>query len=216
MSKNRCVSLAGLSRLAPFLPPLLLALAMAGSACAPAEGPSDRAALLERGRHLVQVSGCGDCHTPLSIDPALGVPLPQAGRELSGHPEGAPAPAAGADAGNAMVVGPTGTSFRLAFGAVYAANLTPDVETGLGSWTEEEFVRALRTGLHRGRSGRPILPPMPWQAAAAHSDEDLKAIFAYLRSLPPVHNRVPDPEVPPQALQAFEQGYAKLLAGAGR
>ncbi len=216
MSKNRYLALARLSRLAPFVPPALLGLAMAGSACAPGEGPSERAAAVSRGAHLVQVSGCGDCHTPVSIDPALGVPLPQPGRELSGHPEGAPAPAPGADAGNAMVVGPTGTSFRLAFGAVYAANLTPDLETGIGSWTEEEFVRAMRTGLHRGRSGRPILPPMPWQSAAAHSDQDLKAILAYLRSLPPVHNRVPDPEVPPPVLRAFEQGYAKLLAGASR
>jgi hypothetical protein len=70
-------------------------------------------------------------------------------------------------------------------------NLTPDENTGLGIWTEEMFVRAMRTGRHMGAS-RPILPPMPWQSLAGLEDADLQAIYAYLRSLPPIKNRVPE------------------------
>ena len=88
--------------------------------------------------------------------------------------------------------GPWGTSFT--------ANLTPDKETGLGEWTEEAFMQALRTGKHQGQpNGRPILPPMPWPGFAQATDTDLKAIWAYLRSIPAVKNHVPLPVPPPQA-----------------
>jgi hypothetical protein len=80
------------------------------------------------------------------------------------------------------------------WGNTYAANLTPDENTGLGIWTEEMFIGALRTGRHMGVS-RPIQPPMPWQVYGRLPDEDLKAIYAYLRSIPPVHNRVPQPVI---------------------
>jgi hypothetical protein len=70
-------------------------------------------------------------------------------------------------------------------------NLTPHAETGMGNWTEAMFVQALRTGKHMGAS-RPIQPPMPWQGYSKMTDEDLKAMFAYLRSVPPIANRVPD------------------------
>jgi len=74
----------------------------------------------------------------------------------------------------------------------YAANLTPDDQTGIGLWTEDVFIQAMRTGKHMG-AGRPILPPMPWQNLNTLPDDDLKAIFAYLKSLPPVKNPVPAP-----------------------
>jgi hypothetical protein len=74
----------------------------------------------------------------------------------------------------------------------YAFNLTPDENTGIGSWSEETFVAAIRSGRHMGVS-RPILPPMPWNVYRNLSDEDLKAIYTYLRSLPPIHNGVPEP-----------------------
>lgn len=77
------------------------------------------------------------------------------------------------------------------WGASFAANLTPDNETGIGTWNEEMFVNALRTGKHLG-AGRPIMPPMPWELVRQHSDEDLKAMFAYLKSLKPIKNKVPD------------------------
>jgi hypothetical protein len=74
----------------------------------------------------------------------------------------------------------------------YPFNLTPDENTGIGSWSEETFIQAMRTGRHMGAS-RPILPPMPWWTVASLNDEDIKSLYAYLRSLPPIHNRVPEP-----------------------
>ncbi len=84
------------------------------------------------------------------------------------------------------------------WGVSFARNLTPDMETGLGSWTEEMFMKAMRTGKHMGAAdGRDILPPMPWQGIGQLPDEDIKAIWAYLHSLKPVNNAVPEP-IPPQ------------------
>jgi hypothetical protein len=82
------------------------------------------------------------------------------------------------------------------WGVSFTANLTPDRNTGLGIWTEDMFVKAIRTGRHMGVS-RPILPPMPWTAFRNYNDEDLRAIFAFLRTIPPVTNHVPEP-IPPQ------------------
>jgi len=79
----------------------------------------------------------------------------------------------------------------------FTANLTPDQNTGLGIWTEEMFVTAIREGKHMGTS-RPILPPMPWPAFRNLNDEDLKALFAYLKTVPPIRNQVPDPLTPEQ------------------
>jgi cytochrome c553 len=79
----------------------------------------------------------------------------------------------------------------------FTANLTPDPETGLGKWTEEMFIATMRTRRHQGK-GRPLLPPMPAQIIAALDDEDIRSLFAYLQSLPPVKNRVPAPIDPPE------------------
>jgi hypothetical protein len=82
----------------------------------------------------------------------------------------------------------------------YSSNLTPDQNTGIGVWTEEIFIKTLRSGRHWGQA-RPILPPMPWQSLAQMTDEDLKAVYAYLRSIPPIQNRAPEsvPAPPPAA-----------------
>lgn len=85
----------------------------------------------------------------------------------------------------------TNTAFAGPWGLSYAVNLTPHPTTGLGAWTEDDFLKTIRTGRHIG-VGRPILPPMPWRAYARFSDEDLKAIFVYLRTIPAISNRVPD------------------------
>jgi hypothetical protein len=77
-------------------------------------------------------------------------------------------------------------------------NLTPDENTGIGSWSEQTFMQAMKTGKHMGVS-RPILPPMPWPSYGQLTDDDLKAIYAFLRTLPPVKNRIPDPVPPPGA-----------------
>lgn len=82
----------------------------------------------------------------------------------------------------------------------FSANLTPDNQTGIGLWTPDIFVKALRSGLHMG-AGRPILPPMPWEMIRKMTDDDLNAVFTYLKSLPPVKNQVPAP-VPPDELAA--------------
>jgi hypothetical protein len=161
---------------------------------------------------LVTIGGCNDCHTPMKFDPELGMPVPDMSRMLSGHPEGAPDPASKLVGHDAGIIGPTFTSFLTPFGVVHPANLTPDPDTGLGNWTEEMFVRAVRTGRHMGGSGRPILPPMPWANLAQQSDEDLKAVFAYLRSIPAIRNDVPAPQVPDQVMNAIAAGYDKLLA----
>ena len=186
--------------------------ALAGCDRQPAPPATDgKAAQIERGRLLVSIGGCNDCHTPMKFDPEIGMPVPDMSRMLSGHPEGAPDPA-GAPAGHDMgVIGATMTSFKLPFGTVYAANLTPEKDTGLGAWTEDMFVRAVRTGRHMGGNGRPILPPMPWPNVGQQSDDDIKAIFAYLRSIPAVRNDVPAPKVPDAVMDGIAASYEKMM-----
>ena len=87
----------------------------------------------------------------------------------------------------------------------YAANLTPDKNTGLGIWDEAMFKQTMRTGKHFGQ-GRPIQPPMPWPALSKMTDDDLKAVFAYLRTIPPVHNQVPEPLAPSAPIDARAAG----------
>jgi mono/diheme cytochrome c family protein len=156
-----------------------------------AAAPAPGADPVKRGEYLVNAIGCHDCHTPKRMT-ANGPELIRE-RLLSGHPadEALPAPPA---PGGPWIVSGSGdtTAWAGPWGTSYAANLTPDPDTGLGNWTEQMFVNALRTGKHMG-SSRPILPPMPWQAYGTMNDEDLKAMFAYLRSIPPLQNRVPDP-----------------------
>lgn len=148
------------------------------------------------GKHLVIVAGCNDCHTPKKMTP-MG-PVPDTSLLLSGHPAAMPAPhidrreveSKGLAVTNDLTawVGPWGIS--------YAANLTPD-ETGIGHWSEAQFVRAIREGKWKGlENSRPLLPPMPWQELGQLKDEELKAIFAYLKSLRPVKNLVPPPAPP--------------------
>jgi mono/diheme cytochrome c family protein len=147
----------------------------------------------QRGRHLILTSGCNDCHTPKKMGP-MG-PEPDMSRLVEGYvgdgkltvPTLPPGWVVASNADLTAWAGPWGISF--------AMNLTPDENTGIGSWSEETFIKAIRTGRHMGVS-RPILPPMPWQQIRLMSDEDLKAIYAFLRTIPPLHNPVPDPIAP--------------------
>lgn len=156
----------------------------------------DQNDLVARGEYLVNVIGCDDCHSP-KIMTANG-PVPDMSRRLSGYPEGNKLPAVhpamahsvsqgqwALFSGDMTVAeGPWGTSF--------ASNITPD-DTGIGLWTEEQFVRSMREGYYKGLEGSRLLqPPMPWQAYRNLSDEDVSAIFAYLRTIKPVRNIVPD------------------------
>ena len=170
----------------------LLILAWRGPT-AHGDGSPDRVA---RGEYLVATIGCDDCHTPKTMGPEG--PTEDLTRRLSGHPEGVvltpPPKLEGSWVGAVSTdltgwVGPWGIS--------YTFNLTPDENTGIGSWSEDTFVQTIKTGRHMGVS-RPILPPMPWKFYRNLTDEDLRSIYAYLRTIPPVHNRVPLP-VPPEA-----------------
>jgi mono/diheme cytochrome c family protein len=135
-----------------------------------AEPPAAAAAAVDpvaRGEYMVTVMGCNDCHTPGYLYGA-----PDMNRMLSGSEIGWPGP----------------------WGLAFAANLTPDAETGLGNWSDDDIVTALRTG--QRPDGRVLAPIMPYSNFATLTDEDVRAIVAYLRSIPPVVHQEPGP-VPP-------------------
>jgi hypothetical protein len=122
-------------------------------------------------------------------------------RLLAGHPEKAPYPSwapPDLQQRNALALtNPMLTAWAGPWGVSFAINLTPDQATGIAEWSEENFIQAMRTGKHQGQpNGREILPPMPWEDFKFMTDEDLKAVFTYLRSLPPVKNQVPLPVLP--------------------
>jgi mono/diheme cytochrome c family protein len=166
------------------------------NAAAPAASSTQTAA--ERGKMLVIGGGCHDCHTTKKIGP--GGPEADMSHMLGGHPEEikitAPfKPAAGSPW--TIATNDTLTAWSGAWGVSFAANLTPDKETGL-RMNEKNFVTALKTGAHLG-TARPILPPMPWNWYGQLPDEDLKAIWAYLQTIPAIKNEVPAPIPPPGA-----------------
>ena len=130
---------------------------------------------IERGRYLVTLGGCGDCHTPGYF---LG--KPDHARALGGSEVGFEIPGVG---------------------VFYGPNLTPDKETGLGTWSEADIVKAIQTGVRP--DGRGLVPVMPWPALAKLTKSDAEAIAAYLKSLPPVKNRVPGPFGPGQTPTSF-------------
>ena len=178
----------------------VLAAVLFTAPVAAAAGAAAANSQVKRGEYLATFGGCHDCHSPKVMTP--NGPVPDKTKLLSGHP--ADSPLAPVPAG---VVGPAPnqwtaltnsdlTAWVGPWGISFAANLTPDKATGLGAWTVEQFIKAMRTGKHLG-VGRPILPPMPWFDVAVLSDADLKALFAYLRSMKPISNHVPSP-VPPK------------------
>ena len=127
---------------------------------------------LTRGEYLTTIMGCNDCHTPGTFYGS-----PDFGRKLSGSELG--------------WVGPWGTT--------YARNLTPDTETGIGSWSADDIVKTIRTG--QRADGTIVLPPMPWPMYTNLTDDDAYSIAAYLKSLPAVAHKVPD-KLPPGAKAA--------------
>jgi hypothetical protein len=172
------------------------------ASAAPAAAPASLDPVA-RGQYLVTAMACNDCHTPWVMGPEG--PHPDATRLLSGHPEEMAMPAPPTPAGPWTWSGAaTNTAFAGPWGVSFAANLTPD-PSGLAAWDKATFVAALRSGKHFGQS-RPILPPMPWPSYSKLTDEDLGAIFAYLQSIPPIANHVPDPVPPPEAEQTAGAG----------
>jgi mono/diheme cytochrome c family protein len=126
---------------------------------------------VERGKYLVTIASCNDCHTPGHF---LG--KPDFSRTLAGSDVGFAIPGVGAFVGR---------------------NLTPDKETGLGDWTDDQIISAITAGVRP--DGRRLAPIMPWQGLSHLTSEDAHAIVAYLRSLPPVKNAVPGPFGPKEA-----------------
>ncbi len=143
---------------------------------------------IERGKYLVTIGSCNDCHTPGYF---LG--KPDFDHALSGSEVGFGLPGVGTFVGR---------------------NLTPDKETGLGSWTDDQIISAMTAGIRP--DGRHLAPIMPWQSLAHLDSEDARAIVAYLRSLPPVKHAVPGPfgpkDVPSTLVMTIIPGevYAKL------
>ncbi len=163
---------------------------------------------VEHGRYLTTIMGCHDCHTPKIFGEHGEITLDSTSF-LSGHPAGMPYPEwtpADLEQRHAIVLGgATLTAYGGPWGVSFSANLTPDDSTGLGEWTEEAFIQAIRTGKHQGQpNGRMILPPMPWEMFRWATDDDLKAIWAYLQSIPAIDNMVPLP-VPPPGMPPTEE-----------
>lgn len=152
--------------------------------------------IVDRGAYLVNVLGCADCHTPKKMTEQG--PVPDMDKHLMGFdvsrplppkPEGVPlGPWILFNGELTAAVGPWGTS--------YAANLTPH-ETGIGTWSLEQFQKALKEGKYKGLdNSRPIMPPMPVQAYKHLNDDDVEAIYIFLKTIKPLDNIVPAYEPP--------------------
>jgi len=157
----------------------------------PLEKPGlDSAQMVKRGEYLVSISGCDDCHSPKKMGPHG--PEVDMDLRLSGYPSGRPLNSFDTTTAKSWIlfgqdlttaVGPWGRSF--------AANITSD-PTGIGNWTEEQFIRCIREGKWKGLAdARPLVPPMPWQNVARLTDEDLRSVYKYLKTTKPVNNTVP-------------------------
>lgn len=157
---------------------------------APAVIVNDSARMVQRGEYLVSAIGCDDCHSPKRMGPHG--PEIVAELRFSGYPADRPLAAWDTNTAKSWAllnqdltacVGPWGVSF--------AGNITSDA-TGIGNWTEQQFIKCLREGKWKGLdSARPLLPPMPWQNLKHLTDEDLGSIFQYLKTTRPVQNTVP-------------------------
>lgn len=158
---------------------------------------ADKEAKIKRGEYLVTIMGCNDCHSPKIMTPHG--PEVDTAHMLSGHPASMPIGKINASQLQSWVLfNQTTTAMAGPWGVSFAANISSD-ETGIGNWTEVQFFKAIREGKYKGLDNtRPLLPPMPWPMYRNATDEDLSAIFAYLKSTPPVSNVVPAPIAPNQ------------------
>ena len=153
----------------------------------------DSLQLIKRGEYLVNTIGCDDCHSPKKM--GLNGPEVDMALRFSGYPAQRPVPLVDSITlkDGWALFGPDLTSAVGPWGVTFAANITSDA-TGIGNWTEAQFIKAIREGKLKGLDGsRPILPPMPWQNFRKMNDEDLKSIFAYLKTTTPIKNIVPSP-----------------------
>ena len=144
----------------------------------------EQASYIERGNYLVNYLGhCVGCHTPLG---------PDGQSDMSLYLSGVPAKYAGTKVGRSQVAGfpgPKGARF-------YAKNLTPDAETGLGLWTEDQFVRTFKHGV-RPDGFKYSISPMEWNIYANMKEEDVRAMYRYLRTIKAIRNKAPE-NIPPK------------------
>ena len=163
-----------------------------------------RQEMVEHGKYLVLIGGCNDCHSPKIMTPQG--PIPDTTRLLSGSPSDMKLPPIDPSEitpGKWYLGSSDLTAWVGPWGISYAANLTPDSLTGSGSWSEELFIKILRTGKFMGiETGRPIMPPMPWQFIGQMTDDDLKCVLAYLHSIKPIKNTV-NTYVPPNEIASL-------------
>ena len=160
--------------------------------------PLTQEEMVALGKYIVSTSACNECHTPKIFTPNGTVS--DTTRFLAGFPQDEKLPSLDI---NLLTTDKWVSRYLSAWvgpwGISYASNLTPDNATGLGAVTEAMFIKTLREGKLKG-VGRPLLPPMPWKEVGKKTDEDLKAIYAYLRTIKPIHNQVPQP-VPPDKME---------------
>lgn len=152
--------------------------------------------LIKHREYLVTSMGCHDCHSPKKLGPQGLEIIPEL--MLSGFQENYPPMISDTSITNKgfSIFNPDLTAAAGPWEISYAANLTPDV-TGIGTWSEEQFKRAITEGKFKGLEGsRMLLPPMPWFNLTNLKDQDVKAIFTYLKSVPPIQNVVPAPIAP--------------------
>ncbi|HEY0679583.1 MAG TPA: c-type cytochrome [Chitinophagaceae bacterium] len=165
---------------------------------APEKKELSKSEMIARGQYLSV--GCNDCHSP-KVFTEHGFHFDST-KLFSGHPQGSPLPSVDKKAlqpGYWLLFSGDITAFVGPWGMSFSANLTPDSTTGIGAWSEETFIKTMRSGKHLGQDGgRPIMPPMPWEVVAKLTDEDIKSIYAYLQSLPAVKNQVPAYMPPPE------------------
>lgn len=151
---------------------------------------------IKRGEYLVTIMDCNICHSPKKMTDQG--PVLDMEKMLSGFPGDATLPETPIS-GNWILFYPDFTASVGPWGTSFSANITPD-ETGIGNWTFEQFKRSITAGKSKGlENGRPLLPPMPWESFRSLTDNDIKAIFEYLKSIPPVKNIVPSP-IPPKEI----------------
>ncbi len=157
--------------------------AAAGRQSQSARGASTATAKqIAHGRYLSIIGACNDCHSP-KLDPQQ---HPDPKRLLSGRPQTTMPPSQSTKEIHASL---DLTAWAGPWGVSYGANLTPDPETGLGKrYTEATFIKTLRTG--KKPEGEDLQPPMPWELYKNFTDDDLKALYAYLRTLPAINNNV--------------------------
>ena len=192
MTRNRSVCVAGLFAAATVFDVAGL-VAQSSSTTVTSRPPGARstdARTLERGKYLATIGACNDCHSP-KMDAQM---TPDPRRPFSGRPQTTFAPSQAAGEIHASL---DLTAWSGPWGVSYGANLTPDPETGIGRrYTEASFLNTLRTG--KKPEGEDLLPPMPWALYRAMSDDDIKALYAYLRTLPPIKNNVRSAAPPPK------------------